>query len=99
LSVDYQGSRQAEPMASLDPPFFLGAAVALPLCRKGEEGRCPDGTDATVGKARPVSVRASVQRKGHPLRWPKSLISQVLLVEVGGIEPPSEGTPSPALHA
>src|SRR5690606_7949301 len=51
---------------------------------------------------RPVDDRAYL----HPYndkgrhRWrPLSLISQVFMVEVAGIEPASEGTPSPVLHA
>src|SRR3546814_14873026 len=35
----------------------------------------------------------SEPKKGHPRGWP------LALVEVAGIEPASEGTPSPALHA
>ena len=49
------------------------------------------GTEADMKKA---GNRISLRVSG--LLWP---LGHLYMVEVGGIDPPSEGTPSPALHA
>ena len=48
-------------------------------------------------------IETETKKAGNPCcYWVSGLIGTLtvhLMVEVGGIEPPSEGTPSPALHA
>ena len=60
-----------------------------------------DGSIArgSIGTTMPPSDMA--KKKPEPL-WDSGLFwtaVELKMVEVGGIEPPSEGTPSPALHA
>src|SRR5690606_39853116 len=71
--------------------------------RPGESGRWPR-TGPGAGRRSPqasagipANTRESA-RSGKKKPQPRT-VGVSLLVEVGGIEPPSEGTPSPVLHA
>lgn len=50
LSIDCQGSRQAWPVASPDPPFCLGAAVAVSTLPQSLERHCRVGAGVPVGE-------------------------------------------------
>ena len=71
-------------------PEHTEASMKMPTAKARKKVHLENGQDSDVhppfGQGRP--------EKKNP---PRGRVSQ--LVEVGGIEPPSEGTPSPALHA